>query len=85
MTNEKNNLYDELKYNSIQHLIKSVGKWKTDSYIEMPSEWSSNERYLPAGTTEYPGLVDYDIAPHMIEIVDNFNHEVNSIISNNNN
>lgn len=65
-------LYTELYNNSLHKLIKSVGKWKTSSYIEMPSEWAANERYLPAGTTEYPGKIDHSIAPHMVEIVDCF-------------
>lgn len=65
-------LYNELKYKSINHLVGSISKWKTISYIELPSEWAANERYLPAGTTEYPGYIDHSIAPHMVEICDCF-------------
>jgi phage terminase large subunit GpA-like protein len=62
----------QLKSTALETVIKHVENWKTSSYIEMPSEWAAENRYLPAGTTEYPGLVDHSIAPHMVEILDCF-------------
>jgi phage terminase large subunit GpA-like protein len=38
----------------------------------MPSEWAADNRYLPQGVSNYPGQINHDIAPHMIEIQDCF-------------
>ncbi len=51
-------------------MIKSIQKWKLDSYLETPSEWAERCRYLPQGVTARPGKIDHSIAPHMREICD---------------
>ncbi len=53
-------------------IIRHIKAWKTSAYIPLPSEWAAENRYLPAGTTEFPGYVDHSIAPHMVEIQDCF-------------
>lgn len=53
-------------------LIRYIQAWKTSAYIPMISQWATEDRYLPAGTTEFPGMVDHSIAPHLVEIQDNF-------------
>lgn len=53
-------------------LIRYIRAWKTSAYIPMISQWATEDRYLPAGTTEFPGMVDHSIAPHLVEIQDNF-------------
>ncbi|MCG7850923.1 MAG: phage terminase large subunit family protein [Methanosarcinaceae archaeon] len=53
-------------------VLRQINKWKTSAYIPLPSEWAADDRYLPAGTTEYPGKIDHSIAPHMVEIQDCF-------------
>ncbi len=53
-------------------IIRSISAWKTSAYIPFPSEWATQNRYLPAGTTEFPGYIDHSIAPHMVEIQDCF-------------
>lgn len=53
-------------------LIRYIRAWKTSAYIPMISQWATEDRYLPAGTTEFPGMVDHSIAPHLVEIQDCF-------------
>lgn len=60
----------ELELESRKKLIRHIKSWHTDSYIPLISEWASENRYLPAGTTEWPGLVDHTIAPYLVEIQD---------------
>ena len=62
--------YKNIKVQTACSLVGLIGRWKTDSRIELPSEWAEKNRYLPSGTTEYPGLVDWSIAPHLKEICD---------------
>ncbi|MCK9303608.1 MAG: phage terminase large subunit family protein, partial [Bacteroidales bacterium] len=62
--------YKAIKAQTACSLVGLIGRWKTDSRIELPSEWAEKNRYLPSGTTEYPGLVDWSIAPHLKEICD---------------
>jgi len=64
------NIYSEILEASSKELSKFVGAWKTDYYIPLISEWAAQNRYLPPGTTEYPGYVDHAIAPHVVEIQD---------------
>jgi phage terminase large subunit GpA-like protein len=61
-----------IRPHATRELIKYIKKWKIDSYIPMPSEWAGENRYIPSGQSEYPGLIDHSIAPHMIEIQDCF-------------
>jgi len=65
-----NPLQQEITLLSLNALIPRLKKYKTDSFIPLISEWAAENRYLPAGTTEFPGLVDHSIAPHMVEIMD---------------
>ena len=60
----------ELEIESRKKLIRHIKSWRTDSYIPLVSEWAAENRYLPPGTTEWPGLVDHTIAPHLVEIQD---------------
>lgn len=60
----------QISANASLHLAHRIGRWKIDSFLELPSEWATNERFLPAGTSEYPGKIDWSIAPHMVEICD---------------
>lgn len=53
-------------------IVKHINLWKTNSFIPMPSTWAEENRYLPSGTTEFPGLLDHSIAPHLIEVQDCF-------------
>lgn len=66
----KDALIQSVTVTAIDDLIKRIKKWKLDALIELPSHWAETSRYLPAGTTEFPGLVDWSIAPHLREIVD---------------
>jgi phage terminase large subunit GpA-like protein len=47
-------------------------KWKTSAYIELPSQWAEQNRFLPSGVSNYPGKINHAIAPHMVEIQDCF-------------
>lgn len=60
----------DIEIKSRDEIIACIKKWKTSAYIPAISEWASENRYLPAGTTEFPGMVDHSIAPHMVEIQD---------------
>lgn len=62
----------DIDANARAEIIRYVRAWKTSAYIPMPSEWATENRYLPAGTTEFPGMVDHSIAPHLVEIQDCF-------------
>ena len=72
MDDNYDSLLIELNEITIPVLTKIVKAWKTNSYIEMPSEWAAKNRYLPPGVTEYPGYIDHSIAPHLVEIQDCF-------------
>lgn len=72
MNDNYDSLLIELNEITIPVLTKIVKAWKTNSYIEMPSEWAAKNRYLPPGVTEYPGYIDHSIAPHLVEIQDCF-------------
>ena len=65
-------IIDEINNSSLDEIVKYIQNWNVSSYIEMPSEWAAENRYLPAGQSEYPGKIDHSIAPHMIEICDCF-------------
>ena len=60
----------EIEYNARQRLYRHINTWHTDAYIPMISEWASENRYLPPGTTEFPGMIDHSIAPYLVEIQD---------------
>ena len=66
------NLITEIDNYARKEIILFLDNSKTDFYIPLISEWAAENRYLPPGTTEYPGKIDHDIAPHMIEIQDCF-------------
>jgi phage terminase large subunit GpA-like protein len=63
-------LQQQITLNALHELEKYISTWKTDFHIPLISEWAAENRYLPAGTTEYPGLIDHTIAPHLVEIQD---------------
>ena len=65
-------LEKEIRESAKKELLKYISTWKTDAHIEMPSEWATKNRYIPAGQSEFPGYIDHSIAPHMIEIQDCF-------------
>jgi len=62
----------EIDTQARNEIIKYIRTWKTSAYIPQISEWAEENRYLPSGTTEFPGLLDHSIAPHLIEIQDCF-------------
>ncbi|MEA3280538.1 MAG: phage terminase large subunit family protein, partial [Thermodesulfobacteriota bacterium] len=51
-------------------IIKFVEKWKTNSYIPLISTWAEENRDIPVGQSELPGLIDHSNAPHLVEIQD---------------
>lgn len=61
-------------------IIQQILRWKISSYLELPSEWAQENRYLPQGVSNKPGKINHDIAPHMVEICDNF-HPDSGIVS----
>jgi len=58
--------------NGIGYLDKVLGNIKVDNYIPLPSEWAEQNRYLNAGLSNRPGIIDHSVAPHLVEIMDNF-------------
>ena len=52
--------------------IRDFKRSKIDAFIPLPSEWAAENRWLPEGTSEFPGLINHSIAPHMVEIQDCF-------------
>ena len=60
----------QIEIDSRERLINYIKTWHTDAHIPLISEWASQNRYLPAGTTEYPGMVDHSLAPYSVEIMD---------------
>lgn len=60
----------QIEIDSRERLINYINTWHTDAHIPLISEWASQNRYLPAGTTEYPGMVDHSLAPYSVEIMD---------------
>lgn len=69
---QQSDIYSDIYKHSSANLNRYISGWKTSAYIPMPSEWAHENRYLPAGTTEFPGKIDHAIAPHMVEIQDCF-------------
>lgn len=65
-------IFTDMKIAAIDSIVRNISGWKTSAFIEDPSVWASENRYLPSGTTELPGKVDWSIAPHLVEIVDCF-------------
>jgi len=65
-------LIQEIDEIARKEIISLINKWKTSSYIELPSEWAEQNRYLPQGVSNYPGKINHSIAPHQIEIQDCF-------------
>lgn len=65
-------LLNEISHEALTELYNFVHGFKISAFIPLPSEWAAENRYLPAGTTEFPGLIDHSIAPHMVEIQDAF-------------
>jgi phage terminase large subunit GpA-like protein len=53
-------------------IIREIEKWKLSAGIELPSVWAEENRYLPQGVSNLPGKINHAIAPHMVEICDNF-------------
>lgn len=64
-----NILDPDIEYNSRQKLLKHIRSWHTDSFIPLISEWAAENRYLPPGTTEYPGMYDNTITPYLVQIM----------------
>ena len=60
----------DIEIQSREKLIRYINTWHTDAHIPLISEWAAQNRYLPAGTTEFPGLIDHSIAPYLVEIQD---------------
>ena len=67
---KKPNLIIDIDSHARDEILKTIEKWKIISYLELPSEWASENRYLPQGVTARPGKIDHSIAPHMVEICD---------------
>jgi len=65
-------LLKEIDTQARGQILKYIMTWKTSAYIPQISEWAEENRYLPSGTTEFPGLLDHSIAPHLVEIQDCF-------------
>lgn len=65
-------LLNEISHDALLELHDFVHGFKTSAFIPLPSEWAAENRYLPPGTTEFPGLIDHSVAPHMVEIQDAF-------------
>jgi len=72
------NLITEIDEQARGQLIRLIKLWKTSSFLEMPSDWAAANRYLPQGVSNYPGKINHEIAPHLIEIQDCF-HPVSGV------
>jgi len=66
------NIKNEVGTFAVDEILKFIERWKTDAHIPLISEWAEQNRYMPVGQTELPGKIDHSIAPHLIEIQDNF-------------
>jgi phage terminase large subunit GpA-like protein len=64
--------YEDIDARARREMAAAIRRWKTSAYIEPPSEWAAQNRYLPQGISNYPGRINHDIAPHMVEIMDCF-------------
>jgi phage terminase large subunit GpA-like protein len=65
-----NPILTDITQAAYKNIYRYIGTWKLDYFIPLISDWAAENRWLPAGTTEYPGKVDHSIAPHMVEIQD---------------
>lgn len=52
-------------------LAEQFGSVTTELEILLPHEWAEKVRYLPPSVTPMPGYYSFDVAPYLIEIVDN--------------
>lgn len=76
----QHSLLNQISFESLFEIRNFIKGFKTDAYIPMPSKWAAENRYLPPGTTEYPGLVDHSVAPHLVEIQDCFHPDSGIIV-----
>ena len=76
----KDPLFISIDTEAREALLEYIDNIKLDYKIPLPSEWASENRYLPQGTTEFPGYVDHTVAPHLVEIQDSM-HPDSGIIS----
>jgi len=63
---------DIVTQNGIEYLDNIFKNIKVDNHIELPSEWTSQHRHLNSGISNRPGLINHQIAPHLVEIMDCF-------------
>ena len=60
-----------VKSNSIAQIISLSRALKIDPALPTVTEWAAANRYLPAGSTERPGLWQPDFMPYLLEIQEN--------------
>lgn len=62
------NIHKNILANTVAQMTRLVKSLKADPNIPSVKEWAENNRYLPAGTTERPGLWDARFVPYTVEI-----------------
>ncbi|NCC66406.1 MAG: hypothetical protein EOM15_17355, partial [Spirochaetia bacterium] len=60
----------EIKDKQIEFLLKRIDRLPDTGFIPPLTDWAESKRYLPAGTTEFPGQFRRSTAPHMVEILE---------------
>jgi len=58
---------DILKESQIDFLQKRIKKLPETGFIPPLIEWAEEKRFLPSGTTEFPGQFSRKTAPHLVE------------------
>ena len=64
-------MFDVFEEESKKWLAGCFSDLTTELEMLLPHEWAEKTRYLPPSTTPMPGFYSFDVAPYLIEIVDN--------------
>jgi len=60
----------QIKDKQLKFLMDRIDRLPSTGYIPPLVEWAEEKRYLPPGTTEFPGPFRRSTAPHMTEILE---------------
>lgn len=57
----------QIKKHQEGFFLRRIEKLPDSNYLETMIDWAERKRYLPAGTTEFPGQFTRETAPHLVE------------------
>ncbi len=65
-------MLEDLRYKKDQkeYALKRILRYPENAYIPPFTEWAENNRYVPPGTSPFPGMHSRETAPHFEEILE---------------